>query len=397
MLVCGHRPPEVAAMKVTVALLGLLASTVVLGAGPTPVQGLPDRLTAQEYWRLTVALSEPSAAFISDNLVSNEMSFAQVVPQLVAATRPGGVYLGVGPEQNFTFIAAMKARMAFILDIRRDNLLLHLLYKALFALSPDRASFVGRLFTRHRADGRGPTESVVELMDDIARTAPGSDEEFRRNLRDVESTLAGRYRFPLSADDRRGIERLYESFHRFGPEITYATPSGRPFGRATYRNLMKQVDGRGTPLGYLATEESYRYVRDLHARHLIVPVVGNFAGATALRSIGGYVKASGAVVAAFYLSNVEEYLGLEPTVPRNGDWNVFCANVAALPRDDRSVFVRPFGVATYEPDGTFLLSRSIRIGSAPDAAVFAAGVTPVLPAAISLIGPEVRACAGRGH
>jgi hypothetical protein len=93
---------------------------------------LPERLTNDEFWALTETLSEPDGAFISDNLVSNEMSFAQSVPQLAAAVSPGGVYLGVGPEQNFTFLAAMRARIGFIIDIRRDNLLLHLLYKALF-------------------------------------------------------------------------------------------------------------------------------------------------------------------------------------------------------------------------------------------------------------------------
>ena len=42
---------------------------------------------------------------------------------------------------------------------------------------------------------------------------------------------------------------------------------------------------------------------------------------------------------AFYVSNVESYL------QRNGRWQAFCANVAALPLDDASIFIRPSGRA----------------------------------------------------
>lgn len=116
----------------------LLVTIVALSARPSdrpPVRDTPDRLSDQKFWRLTTDLSEPDASFISDNLVSNEMSFAQVVPQLNGTIEPGGVYLGVGPEQNFSYLSAMRARIGFIIDIRRGNLLLQLMYKALFELS----------------------------------------------------------------------------------------------------------------------------------------------------------------------------------------------------------------------------------------------------------------------
>ena len=71
------------------------------------------------------------------------------------------MYLGVGPEQNFTYITAVRPRMAFILDIRRGNLQEHLLYKALFELSADRAEFLSRLFSRPRAAGL-TTDSTPE-------------------------------------------------------------------------------------------------------------------------------------------------------------------------------------------------------------------------------------------
>ena len=41
-----------------------------------------------------------------------------------------------------------------------------------------------------------------------------------------------------------------------------------------------------------------------------------------------------AVVSAFYLSNVEQYL------TRDGRWSAFCGNVATLPLDRSSTFIR---------------------------------------------------------
>ena len=74
------------------------------------------------------------------------------------------VYLGVGPEQNFTYIAALKPKMAFIVDVRRGNLQLHLMYKALFELSSDRADFIFRLFSRKRPEGLGPKSTADEIF-----------------------------------------------------------------------------------------------------------------------------------------------------------------------------------------------------------------------------------------
>src|SRR5437667_3481890 len=94
--------------------------------------GLPASLSDHSFWQLSVDASEPNGYFRSENLTSNELQFQYVIPDLERRIWPGNVYLGVGPEQNFTYIAAVKPAMAVIFDIRRGNLLLHLMYKALF-------------------------------------------------------------------------------------------------------------------------------------------------------------------------------------------------------------------------------------------------------------------------
>ena len=100
--------------------------------------------------------------------------------------------------------------------------------------------------------------------------------------------------------------------------------------------LMLSSDGKGQMLSYLATEENFNILRSLEQKNLIVPVVGNFGGRRALRAVGQYVRDHAATVGAFYLSNVEQYLR------QDGIFSVFCANVASMPLDDRSTFIRSF-------------------------------------------------------
>ena len=129
-------------------------------------------------------MSEPNGYFRSDNLLSNEIWFQWVIPDLVDAEPPGGVYLGVGPEQNFTYIAALKPKMVFIIDIRRGNLHMHLMYKALFELSADRADFVSRLFTKPRPPGLAAKSTATELQS--TRSGTSTTELRRRSTREPQ-------------------------------------------------------------------------------------------------------------------------------------------------------------------------------------------------------------------
>src|SRR5215467_7734848 len=128
---------------VPLAVAALTSVTLVQARRPVD---FPSRLTDQEYWALTEMASEPNGEFQSDNFLSNERGYQVVIPDLIATAKAGRVYLGVGPEQNFPYILALKPAIAIIFDIRRGNLHEHLLYKSLFELSSDRADFLSRLF-----------------------------------------------------------------------------------------------------------------------------------------------------------------------------------------------------------------------------------------------------------
>jgi hypothetical protein len=324
-------------------IVGLACSIALVLVCQVPRLGavadtLPDRLTDTEFWALSERLSEPDGYFRSDNLLSNELYYPEILDRLVERVPAGGVYLGVGPEQNFNYMVAVRPRIAFMTDVRRGNLHLQLMYKALFELSGDRADFVSRLFTKPRPAHLKADSSIADIMDAYWVTDTSPREMFDRNLKAVQDHLTKTRALPLTAPDLDGIADVYAAFYWFGPSITYSSSSSSGFGRggsmATYYELMLASDSRGVARSYLATEAAFTTVKDLQQRNLIVPVVGNFGGARALRAVGSWVRERGATVSMFYLSNVEQYLR------QQGLHSVFCANVASMPLAPLSTFVR---------------------------------------------------------
>jgi len=297
-------------------------------------QTLPGQLSDQEFWKLSTDFSEPDGQFRSDNLLSNESYLQYVIPDLTETAKSGRVYMGVGPEQNFTYIAALKPKMVFIVDIRRGNLDLQLMYKALFELSKDRAEFVSRLFARKQPAGIGPNSTIEEIFNAIANV-PSTDEVYTENLAAIRDHLMKKHGFPLSENDVGGIEWVYSNFSRYGPRINYRSSGRGGFGSGvTYADLMMATDAQGVSRSYLANEENFNVLKSLETKNLVVPVVGNFAGPKAIRAVGRYIREKDGLVAAFYLSNVEQYLR------QDGIWDDFCRNVATLPLDASSTFIR---------------------------------------------------------
>jgi hypothetical protein len=295
------------------------------------VQGeaLRNSLSDQEFWRIVTTLSEPGGKFQAQ-VMSNEDSAQFVIPTLKQTTRPDGVYVGVGTEQNFTYIAAIRPQLAFVIDIRRDNMLEHLMYKSLFELSADRADFLARLFSRKRPAGLDANASVKVLFDTYqsVEASPGVYEE---SLRAIIDRLVNTHKFHLTDEDKASIGSMLNIFRTSGPNNL----TGQGDKNMSYARLMAATDLAGRNHSYLASEENFRIVQDLEKRNLIVPLVGDFAGDTALVGVGRYLKEHDAVVNVFYVSNVERYLF------EQGDHGKhFYANVASLPLDSSSTFVR---------------------------------------------------------
>jgi len=319
---------------------------------------IPARFTDKELWQLNAEISEPGGYFRSDNLLSNETGFQAVIPGLLEKLKPGGVYLGVGPEQNFTYIVALKPKMAIIFDIRRGNMVEHLMYKALLETSADRAEFVSKLFSRPRPSGLDTASTAQQLFDAYNRAAPDSV-FFRKNLAAIKEFLTKTKGFALGDSDSKSLDYIYGAFFGGGPQINYNYSSGGGGGgfgggfgggMPNYATLQTATDTAGKNWAYLANEANFRWLKDFETKNLLVPVVGDFAGPKAIRTVGKYLKEHNAVVSAMYCSNVEQYL-----FRQNDDWSRFYANVATLPLDANSSFIRSIGggMRGVTPQGNF--------------------------------------------
>ena len=327
------------ALAVVVVVLFLLN---VIPVSPQTT-GLPAQLTDAEYWRIFTEFSEPGGAYPYENFVTNEETYQDVMAVLSKITKPGGVYLGVGPDQNFTYMAGVRPRMGFIFDIRRQNAIEHLMYKALFEISPTRDDFVSHLFSIKSPD-KVPATARANGLFLAFDGLKGDRTYYTQNLAAIENTLS-KHKFSLSSDDLKKVEYIYDVFFRAGPDIDYKFASSWPPGMApapTYVQAMTHTDTDKKAWSFLATEENYQFVRQMQLKNLVIPIVGDFAGPKAVRAVGGYIKEHNGIVSAFYLSNVEVYLG-EPRGSRE-KLQDFYQNAATLPADSTSFYIRFVGL-----------------------------------------------------
>ena len=295
------------------------------------------QLSDSAFAGLVERLSEPGGYFDTDNLISNEMSYLHVRGTLEGMGLSGGAYIGVGPDQNFSYIAQIRPRIAFLIDIRRDNLLQHLMFKSLFSLSRTRIEYLCRLFARPVPDDWEDWDErgVQQLIDYIDMT-PVDPENVEIGLAGV-ADKAGRLGIRLAQEDLETIRSFHYAFIRAGLGLRFSSHGRSP--RAyypTYRELLLETDLTGRQASYLASEGAFQLVKSLQERNLIVPVVGDLAGDHALVSIGEVIAERGEQVSAFYTSNVEFYL------MRGGGFDRFMNNVAQLPIDAGSVIIRSY-------------------------------------------------------
>ena len=340
----------------------LIAVVVALPARPARAQQIPDHLDDATFWRMMNEMSEPWGVFRSENFVSNETSYQWIIPELQRTVPAGRVYLGVAPDQNFTYIVATRPSIAFIVDIRHQNAMQHLMYKALMETSKTRAEFLAKLFARPALQGVDTASTVVALFDALANTRPDSA-LYRDNLRAIVAHLTKTHGFALSDSERVSLTCVYGAFFSQGPTLTYNYGSecrntggfygGMPGGGGggggyrgggfggmpSYLSMMTEMDGAQVDHGYLATEANYLTLKTMEERNLIVPLTGNFAGDKALRAVGQYVRDRDGKIGTFYVSNVEQYLFMQ-----DDEAALFYRNVATLPLDESSTFIRSYSM-----------------------------------------------------
>ena len=302
----------------------------------TPIAEAPVA-TDSAFARLVARLSEPGGYFDTDNLISNETSYQHVLGALRQRSVQGGAYLGVGPGQNFAYIAQIRPRLAVIIDIRRDNLLQHLFFKALFAEARNRAEYLALLHGKPLPDDPAAwhdagIEALVGYIDEVEGT-PEAAEAARAQVQARIPVLG----LPLSETDRATIGRIHGTFIQDGLGLRFTSHGRAPRSYyPTYRDLLLETDLTGRHGSFLAREDDFQFIKTMQAEDRLIPVVGDLGGAHALAAIGQYLAEIGETVSAFYTSNVEFYL------MRQGSFDRFVQNVETLPRNDDSVIIRSY-------------------------------------------------------
>ncbi len=344
------------------AVTGIVGVALVLfgcefGPPRAAVLSAQETIDASTFAALIHRISEPGRYFDTDNLISNESGYLNVMDALARRGLSRGAYIGVGPDQNFSYVAELRPSIVFIIDVRRDNMLHHLLLKALVEIAPTRVEFLSQLHgvTPPATPGEwrdASAEAVMAYVDSAwtearalrraaggvaARESEGATGggEKPAELRDRIRDLVGGYGVPLTDDDFDTIERFHRTFSVAGPSLRFTS-----FGRAprpyypTYRQLVLETDADGDRASYLASAERYDVVRELQLANRIIPVVGDLSGAHALREIGAVLTEMGEELHAFYASNVEYYLW------QNRTFDSWVENLRSLPTAADAMVIR---------------------------------------------------------
>ena len=315
-------------------LVGLLVFPVWSCQGQ---QNQQPKTVDQSFGQLVNTLSGKGGYFDTDNLISNESSYLHIIPQLHELNIKGGAYLGVGPDQNFSYIAHIQPEIAIIVDIRRDNMLMHLFYKALFELSAHRLQFLSHLFARKIETGiPGSKHLGVDSLMNQVQIAESMGEGIAELQHSIEQKLK-QYNVGLSDKDLAVIRRFHNEFIARGPGLRFTSHNRSP--RAyypTYRQLIVEKDVTGNNASFLSQESLFQFLKEMHENDLIIPVVGNFADPDAIPAIGAYLKGIEINISAFYTSNVEYYLMYQ------GQFPAFLDNLSQLPLKENGVMIRSY-------------------------------------------------------
>jgi len=298
-----------------------------------------DGLSISEWSRLSRDMSEEGGYFRSDNFTSNETPYLQIVDKLKELGATGGAYLGVGPEQNFTYIAKVRPKIAVLFDIRRQAVIQHLMYKAIFYHSPTRAQFLSLLLSRPIPKEKIPAveASPAELVAFFDQ-AVADEKSYTANLALIRKTIVEDFQYPLSAGDVDRLAYVYKTFKTEGLEIAFRIDSFGDPGRGGYfpalKDLILQTDLNGKLGNFLAVKDDYDFVRSLQRKNMVLMVVADFGGTKGLAAVADYLKKNSYTVTTFYTSNVEQYLF------EGGTFEAFVNNVRKFPLNEKSLFIR---------------------------------------------------------
>lgn len=316
-----------------------------------------------EWVKLYHELSEPSGYFFNDNVVSNEIEYLTAEPAL-RCVPTGSVFLSVGPDQTLSYLGLCDCSLAFIVDVRRNNALLHFLYRAIFEIARSRSEWLSMLLGRlYSSDcDPGPSASIEEVFSHATRRSPTKNDfnaVHERLITHLIEKFPGMF-LPL---DRNRLKHLHRWFWLKQLDITFELEGLHLRRYPTFQNLLRACSPDGKMLSFLAAEVVFQKIKRMEQDSRVIPVVGNFAGNFSLKAIGRKLHEEGQLIGAIYVSNVEQYLF------EHRQWAQWIQNLHYLPCHPETVIIRSFFKdergPSPDPPSTFVgqLKRSVRIAT----------------------------------
>ncbi len=315
-------------------LIAVLLTSALITAGATRIE-LAGK-DHKSFAALSARLSEPGGYFDSDNLISNETSLQHVLGKIKEMNLSGGVYMGVGPDQGFLYISKIRPKLALMIDIRRDNLLHHLLYKALFERARNRVEYMCLLFGKPLPKTAGWEQKTIKELVDYLDNAPSDAKLYEKTSSEIRREIQ-KFGISVSGSELDTIAKIHEAFYEAGLDIRYSSHHRPPRNiYPTYRELILERDLAGRQQHYFNSEDDFQFLKKMQEQDLIIPLVGDLSGPQAVKSIGKYVAEIKEKISAFYVSNVEFYL------VRQGTYDKFIENLKSLPIDRNSLIIRSY-------------------------------------------------------
>jgi hypothetical protein len=221
----------------------------------------------------------------------------------------GGGYVGVGIDQNYSFIAHAKSEWVWLFDYDPTVVRLHHVLRAIVLDSPTRADFVSHFEAANK-------DKTLALL---SATYAGLAERaaYREIFGVSRAGLLGYYGHQMAGEIAI-------------PDITRA-PTADPETPERAAGVKIGQDLPDPTYGWLATEEAYQYIRTLYQQGRIKLLKGDMLANNTMQGIAAAAKALNVTVRVYYPSNAPECW------PHTSQYK---KNLLALPFDEQSVIIQ---------------------------------------------------------
>ena len=214
-----------------------------------------------------------------------------------AITNKGGVFVGLGTDQNYLMAAWSKPQVLVPLDFDQMVVSLHYVFRVIFLNAKDPATFI-QMWSE---------ENFKSTKALLKQAYADKDEQFQKDV--------------------------YRAFKQ-----------GSKFVRRRIVRIQKVFGRVGVPT-FLTDQAQYDFIVGLFKANRVFPVRGDLTATKTVRQVGDASRKCGLTIRTLYLSNAEQYFKYTPD---------FRENMQSLPYDTESVVIRTAGTKKpWTADGVY--------------------------------------------